>query len=421
MSTHSEPISILIAEDNPTQAERLRQILEGEGYGVAEAHNGRVALEMLQSARPSLIISDVVLPEIDGYELSRRVKENPAYDTIPVILVTTMSDAADVLRGLECGAENFVLKPYEADYLLECVRHALISHSERRAEAPCTPVEVTFNGETHAITANRLQILNLLLSTYAAAIERNKELQRSREELQNVNTRLNQANKDLEAFSYSASHDLRAPLRHISGFSTLLMEETQSQLSPKAVRYLADISGAARRMAQLIQDLLEFSRMERASMQQARVDMNLLVRRCIAELTVASAEQRVSWRVGQLSPVTGDPAMLRQVFINLLGNALKYSGGRERALIEVGTSTETEAEVVMFVRDNGVGFDMKHADKLFQAFQRLHGPDDFEGTGIGLATVRRIVARHGGRVWAEAAPDQGATFYVGLKPATPEK
>lgn len=410
-------LKILIAEDSPTQAERLRHVLQHEGYEVAIAANGRIAWEMTGAFQPALIISDVVMPEMDGYELSRRVKADPLHRSVPIILVTTMSDPEDVLRGLECGADNFVIKPYEPDYLLSRVRYALANPPALPSGGAEPGLEIDFNGVKHVINADREQILNLLLSTYDAAVERNKQLQRSREQLEAANAKLNEANSDLEAFSYSASHDLRAPLRHISGYSAMVVQETEGRLSPKAARCLEEITGASRRMARLIEDLLQFSRMERASMQKARVEVDSLVRECISELDMATPERKVVWEVAPLPGVVGDAAMLRQVFSNLLGNAVKYTARSETAVVAVGTAAENEGEVTLFVRDNGAGFDMKYADKLFKPFQRLHGPDEFEGTGIGLATVRRVVARHGGRVWAEATPGSGATFYVTLSRA----
>ena len=196
------PIKVLVVEDSPTQAQRLRHILEQEGYEVGVAENGRVAMEMAPQFRPALIISDVVMPEMDGYELSSRIKANPDLSEIPVILVTTMSDPQDVIRGLECGADNFVLKPYDERYLLGRVRFVVINREMRREEETGMGVEIYFNGQRHFITADRLQILNLLLSTYDAAIQRNKQLNLSQDKLLSLNTKLSDANHELESCSY---------------------------------------------------------------------------------------------------------------------------------------------------------------------------------------------------------------------------
>ncbi|UUZ68918.1 response regulator [Polaromonas sp. P2-4] len=324
------PAKILIAEDSSTQAQRLRYMLEQQGYEVAVADNGRVALEMAVQFRPALIISDVVMPEMDGYELATQVKADANLRDIPVILVTTMSDPQDVIRGLECGADNFVLKPYDERYLLGRVRYVLANREFHQPQEAGMGVELYFNNKRHYITAGRLQILNLLLSTYDAAIQRNKELQNSKEELQSLNARLEAANRELESFSYSVSHDLRAPLRSISGYSQLLAQDSASTLSSEARRHLKVITESSRQMDQLIDDLLEFSRMGRAEMRESSVDPNDLVQQTIRTLDMASQGRSIAWRIAPLPPVLGDAAMLRQVFANLLGNAVKYTRPRGR-------------------------------------------------------------------------------------------
>lgn len=234
-------------------------------------------------------------------------------------------------------------------------------------------------------------------------------------ELQAGSAQLVEANGELESFSYSVSHDLRAPLRHVQGYVELLDRASAGQLSAKAQRYVEIIKAASVDMGQLIDDLLEFSRMGRAEMRESRVELAALVHETIRKLEMATAGRNIVWQVAPLPVVLGDPAMLQQVMANLVGNAVKYSARRDPARIEIACAGDEDGRAVLFVRDNGAGFDMQYVDKLFGVFQRLHRADEFEGTGIGLATVRRIVARHGGRAWAEGAPDQGATFYVTLK------
>ncbi len=220
-------------------------------------------------------------------------------------------------------------------------------------------------------------------------------------------------NKELEAFSYSVSHDLRAPLRHISGFTALLLKSA-GDLDEGRRRYLRLISESALKMGELIDSLLTFSRMGRAEMLHTRVDLNTVVRTAQRDVAELDPDREVIWSIEPLPQVPGDPNMLQLVFNNLLSNAFKYSRTRKEATIEIGCRNGTPGEVVVFVRDNGVGFDMTYAGRLFGVFQRLHRAEEFEGTGIGLANVQRIVARHGGRVWAEAELGKGATFYLAL-------
>jgi len=244
--------------------------------------------------------------------------------------------------------------------------------------------------------------------------QRMLEIKAAREELERRVAELADVNRELESFSYSVSHDLRAPLRHITGFAMLLQEAESEKLDAEGQRYLKTIMDASTRMGRLIDDLLAFSRVGRTQLTRSSVDLNRLVQDARHEVSADINGRAVNWQLQDLPNVEGDPAMLRLVFVNLLSNALKYSATRPQSDIEVGVVPPHDSETVVFVKDNGVGFDMKYAHKLFGVFQRLHSGDEFEGTGIGLANVRRIVQRHGGRAWAEGEVDRGATFYVSL-------
>jgi signal transduction histidine kinase len=246
------------------------------------------------------------------------------------------------------------------------------------------------------------------------------EIFRSSQEVQEANQQLRSLNSELEAFTYSVSHDLRAPLRHIDGFADMLQNHAADKLDDKGRRYLRTISDSAKRMGTLIDDLLVFSRMGRAEMRRGKVDLNSLADEVIRELEGETKGRNVVWKRAELPVVEGDFALLRQVFVNLFSNALKYSRPRDPAIIEI-TSIDGPGEKVICVRDNGVGFDMAYAHKLFGVFQRLHRTEEFEGTGIGLANIRRIITRHGGRVWAEGKVGEGAALYFSLpcSPPTP--
>src|SRR3989442_1787221 len=231
--------------------------------------------------------------------------------------------------------------------------------------------------------------------------------------LARTNVELAAANKELEAFTYSVSHDLRTPLRHIGGFSQILEEEFGPRMDPAAQQSLRYIQKGVQEMGQLIDDLLNLGRIGRQTLRERPTELNLLVEAVLADLKPETERRQIEWKIGQLPSVKCDPGLVKLVFVNLLSNAIKFTRHQERAIIEVG-QIRVKGEQVFFVRDNGVGFNMRYVDKLFGIFQRLHRQDDFEGTGVGLANVRRIIHKHGGRIWAEAEPYKGAAFYFTL-------
>jgi light-regulated signal transduction histidine kinase (bacteriophytochrome) len=245
-----------------------------------------------------------------------------------------------------------------------------------------------------------------------------QELREARDDLRKLNADLKRrsveleaSNKELEAFAYSTSHDLRAPLRHVVGYTELLQKNAYSALDEKSRRYVAMVLESAKKMGDLIDDLLAFSRIGRGETRNTLVNLGDLVREVSKEVEAEAQGRKIVWKIGALPSLHVDRSMLRLALVNLLSNAVKFTRTQPQAEIEIGCADAEEGEVVVFVRDNGVGFDMKYANKLFGVFQRLHNLEAFEGTGIGLATVQRIVARHGGRVWAEGVVNAGATFY----------
>jgi DNA-binding response OmpR family regulator len=346
---NSPPVKILVAEDSPTQAKMLQHILEQQGYEVTIAANGRVALETAQRHKPTLIISDVVMPEMDGYELCRRVKSNAELADLPVILVTSLSDPHDVIRGLECRADNFILKPFDERYLLGSIQFVLINREMRQTDQPGLGLEIYFEGQKYFISADRLQILNLLLSTYEAAMQRNKQLSFAQDTQQQTNSELQQltvelehrvlqrtqelrlysaklerSNRELQDFAQVGSHDLQEPLRKILSFGDRLKSKAGELLDEECRDYLERMTNAAARMQFLITDLMTFSRVETNSQPFVLVDLGLIAREVSADLEIRIEQAGASVEIEELPTIDADPMQMRQLLQNLIGNSLKY-------------------------------------------------------------------------------------------------
>ena len=455
-------LEVLIAEDSPTQAAHLKNLLEGQDFDVVSTRDGKEALEALRRRKPSLVIADILMPVMDGYELCRRIRADSSLADLPLILLTALSDPGDVFKGLECGADNFLTKPYDPANLVARIEFLLANAHLGNREKVQTSMEIFLAGRKHVITSDRAQILNLLLSTYEAAVQKNHELAQAQDELTRLNAQLEEkvlqrtaslaaeiverkrveeevrklneelehrvrertveleaANRELEAFSYSVSHDLRSPLRAVDIFSKDLRAGFSPQLPSEARQLLARVISNAGRMTQLIDDLLRFSHLNRHPVTKQLVNVGTIVRDVLEELRREHPQRTIEVRVGELPDCVGDRSLLIQVFANLLANAFKFTRQKEKAVIEIGYE-QTEEGGAYFVRDNGAGFDMRYADNLFGVFQRVHSQDEFEGTGVGLSIVRRIVQRHGGRVWASAEVGKGATFSFTLPTASPQ-
>lgn len=352
---------ILIADDNADMREYLSRLLRSQ-WEVEVAVDGEMALSSARAHPPDLILSDVMMPRLDGFGLLRELRSSAKTRTIPVILLSARAGEEAVLEGLDYGADDYLAKPFTTLELLARVR-------------------------THLTMA------------------------RSRNEL---NAELARANQELEAFSHSVAHDLRSPLRSIDGFSTLVLSDHGASLDEEARDHLERVIRATRSMDKVIDDLLMLSRVGRAELQRKPVDLSALAHEVLETLRLQTPgrQMRIELQAGLKGQ--GDPGLLRIALDNLLGNAWKYTARQPDARIEFG-ATMVEGEQVYFVRDNGAGFDMNDAGKLFNAFQRLHTPEEFPGTGVGLATVQRIVRKHAGRIWARAAVGEGAAFYFTLR------
>ena len=395
---------------------------------VAELRNRKVAFVPGYSMKEYLVPQCPEMDVADAKDVptALRMLEDGTVDAfVGTLLITShYIQAGGHSRVKVAGSTSFVYQPAfacrkEWDVLVRILDKALEEIGEEEKNALARKwMSVTYEqrvdyAKLYKIGAAALALLALFAywnRRMAAEIRRRQLVEAS---LLKSEEALRAANQELEAFSYSVSHDLRAPLRHVSGFVQLLQSKVKGQLDDTAQRYLEVIAGAAQKMAALIDDLLLFSRTGRAQMRAETLPLASIVEECRRELDPETRGRTLEWKIGELPEVVADRALLRQVMANLLGNAVKYTGKKPAARIEVSARREGD-ETVVCVRDNGAGFDMKYAGKLFGVFQRLHTDAEFEGTGIGLANVRRIVVRHGGRTWAEGAVDQGAAFYFTL-------
>jgi len=349
---------ILIVEDEFVVACDLCDTLEDLGYAVVDVvASGEEAIARARSARPSAILMDIRLAgEMDGIQAAARIRSE---QDVPIVFLSAHSSEDTLRRATATDPFGYLVKPFKAP------------------ELRCA-IQVALNKHEHT-------------------------------------TRLATANRELEAFSHSVAHDLCVPLRSIQGFSEILIRDHEDALGAEGVDHLTTMHHAAHRMRRLIDDLMRLSRTNRAELHRAPVDLAVLARASLARLAAAEPARRVAVEVADAIVVLGDEALLAIALDNLLGNAWKFTSKRAQATIQVGTARRGGAEVC-FVRDDGVGFDLARAGKLFSAFQRFHSSAEFDGTGLGLAIVHRVIQRHGGRIWAETAVDAGAAFYFALSP-----
>ena len=364
---------LLVVDDEVAQMKALCSTLEFEGYRPTGFSSARQALANLRAGEHDLLLTDLMMPDIDGIELIRSARATDP--ELAGIVMTGHGTIDSAVAAMQVGALDYVLKPFKLNVILTVIARAL--------------------------DIRRLRIEN-------AALQR-----REREHAEELAA----AYRDLESFSFSVSHDLRSPLRAVRGFADLFLEEFGETVPVDGRELVERVVAGAARMDHLIEDLLKFCRFSRQPLTRGPVDLGALVRRIVADLQAREPHRVVTVEVGDLPGCEGDASLLEQVLVNLLSNAFKFTRRQSEPRVTLGSYTAPApdrpdvTERVYFVRDNGAGFDMRHASKLFGVFQRMHSQDQFEGTGVGLSIVQRVLQRHGGRIWAEGAPERGATFY----------
>ncbi len=379
-------VSILMVDDEPANLLALEGILEPLGQKLVHAQSGTEALRHLLDTDFAVILLDVRMPGMSGIEAAALIRSRPRSRSTPIIFLTGEEKSADAMfEGYSAGAVDYLMKPV-----------------------------------VPAILRSKVEIFTELAQTRLRLQQQVKERERAAEELSRLNTMLAQrngdlaaANLELDSFCATVAHDLRSPLSQIIGFTQLLEMATVNKLSPEEHQRLGLVSTIGLQMNDMVTDFLNFARLGSTPLQTEAVDMAGMASTILAELSPPGRVPAVEWTVGALAVARGDSRMLRQVWINLLSNALKYAKNSHPIRIKVHGQLQGD-ELVYSVSDNGVGFDISQAPRLFAAFSRLHGQDEFEGIGIGLSSVKRIVQKHGGRVWAEAELGQGATFYFSL-------
>ena len=396
-----EPVKILLVDDQQDNLLSAEAVLEGLGQEIIKAESGREALRQLLDQDFAVILLDIMMPEMDGFETAALIRQRERSRHTPIIFLTALGQSeAHIRQGYDLGAVDYMLKPFVPEILRSKVS-----------------VFVELNRKS-ALLAQQSKLLEKQNAELHNAIQRSwqaeEEIKGLNRHLENQVDELNEVNRELEAFSYSVSHDLRGPLSRMAGFSKALLDFHGERLDEQGRLYLQRIDHSAHRMCELVEDLLNFSRLTRIEMTESLVDLTSMIEGLTAELAARDKDRFAEFVVAPGVEVWGDPILLRAAMLNLLENSWKFTRKHATTRIEFGVTEDTEGKVY-FLRDDGAGFDMADAGRLFNPFQRLHKDSEFEGTGIGLATVDRIIRRHSGRIWAESEIEQGAVFYFTLR------
>ena len=421
-------IEILIVEDSLTQALKLQYILEQHDYSVAVANNGQEALDYLKKHTPALVISDIVMPEMDGYEMCRKIKDKESLKAIPVILLTSLSDPVDVIRGLQCGADNFITKPFQEDFLISRIKSVIINRELRRTASGDWGFKIFFRGEQYTITSDRMQMVDLLFSSFENAVQKNQELENAIRELKTTQEELalakeeaEKANQAKSLFLANMSHDIRTPMNGIIGMTDLCLD---TELDDEQKEYLGMVKSSADSLLSLLNDILDFSKIEGDMLELEQIDFNLnnAVEDTVRSLAFLAHNKglELACRIHRDVPVAlvGDPGRLRQVIVNLAGNSLKFTEKGE-VIVEVKLEAENEDDVLLhfLVRDTGIGIPREKQEKIFEAFSQADESTtrQYGGTGLGLDISSKLASMMGGKIWVESEPGEGSTFQFTAK------
>ncbi|GGB93415.1 hypothetical protein GCM10011572_14280 [Pseudoduganella buxea] len=437
-------IEILIVEDSPTQAERLRRLIQSVKYRARVAGNGRLALEAIHERKPHLVLSDIVMPEMDGYDLCRAIKADAGLRDIPVILVTSLNDPKDIIRGIECGADNFIRKPYAEDYLLNRIGHMLVNQKLRKNQNMEVGIALYLGEQKHFINAERQQILDLLISTYEQAVQVNSELQARERQVIELNMRLAHhagqletinreiALKNLElaeasrmksAFIANMSHELRTPLNAIIGFTGALLMKLPGPLTTEQDKQLNTIRSSARHLLSLINDILDVAKIEagKVTLSIETVQCQNLVNEVAETLRPLATQKGLALEVRlEAQPVSldTDRRALTQILINLANNAIKFTEkGTVRISLAMGTREDGSKTVEFSVADSGAGIRTEDQAKLFQAFSQLDSTSTrhAEGAGLGLYLCQNLSNVLGGSLYFTSEFGKGSVFTLAMK------
>jgi two-component system sensor histidine kinase/response regulator len=395
-----EKVKILLVDDQPENLLSAEAVLESLGQEIIKAGSGREALRHLLDHDFAVILLDIMMPGMDGLETAALIRQRERSRDTPIIFLTALGRSDEHIRqGYDLGAVDYLIKPFIPEILRTKV--SVFVELRRKSEL--------LRQQSSQLEQQNAELQQAIQRSWAAE----EEIKALNHHLERRLMELGEVNRELEAFSYSVSHDLRGPLSRISGFSAALLESYSEKVDEQGRLYLQRIENSARRMSQLVEDLLNFSRLTRAEMKESHVDLSAMVNSLVGELTAREPERKAEFVIASGVEAWGDPTLLRAALLNLLENAWKFTRKHDACRIEFGVIHGQQGPTY-YLHDDGAGFDMADAGRLFNAFQRLHKDSDFEGTGIGLATVERIIRRHRGRIWAESKVERGAQFYFTL-------